>query len=258
MNKLPITPKQLEIIKFIHKYRFLNRKQIQYFLKHKEPRRIKSWLKKLYSNEYLNRIYSTKLKENTKPAIYYLATKSISILKTQPEIDHTILNRIYREKTRSDKFINRSIFIGNLAIYFHKHKKPNQVLQFFTKTNLKQFDYLPTPIPDCYTAIDDDKHNIRYFSELLDAKTPRFQIRTTIKKYFEYFESNQWQDNSEHQFPKILIFCPDKKTQEFIHKFIKQLKEESLIEITFYLANRDTIDFDSLEPISWRISHPAL
>lgn len=85
MNLEKVTKKQIEIIKLLAKYRYLNRLHIQKLLNHKQSHRVKVWLKDLSNKEYLVRFYSNKFGENIKPAYYCLAVKSRSILKTDPE-----------------------------------------------------------------------------------------------------------------------------------------------------------------------------
>ena len=113
-NTQSITPKQLEILLLLYRYRFLNRIQIQKFLEHKNDTRITAWLRDLNKNEYIGRIYSFKLLENTNPAIYYLMTKSRNILKDQEYTTKIGLSHIYREHMRSVAFQNHWVSIGDL------------------------------------------------------------------------------------------------------------------------------------------------
>src|SRR3990172_8514870 len=108
-----VTAKQLEILILLYRYRFLNRNHIQHFLHHKEPRRIKSWLKELTDKHILGRHYSRTLGENTKPAVYYLSTKSRHILKDHPEVNHKLLSRVYRERLRSQRFIEHCLLLAD-------------------------------------------------------------------------------------------------------------------------------------------------
>lgn len=57
-----ITPKQIEIILLLYKFRFLNTNQFKTLLKHKDIRRINSWLKDLNKNK--NNYYLTAYKIN--------------------------------------------------------------------------------------------------------------------------------------------------------------------------------------------------
>ena len=77
-RELPdITERQKEIVDLVYQYRFINSKQLQRLFNHKDARRINTWLRDLVEKKYLGRIYSKKLLENTKPAIYYLMNNGI-------------------------------------------------------------------------------------------------------------------------------------------------------------------------------------
>ena len=67
------TEKQKDIIDNVFRFRFINRYQIQKIVGHKDSKRVNVWLKDLVEKNYLGRIYSRKLLENTKPAVYYLS-----------------------------------------------------------------------------------------------------------------------------------------------------------------------------------------
>ena len=154
METTRITPKQLDILFLIYRFRFLDRKHIQQFLNHKDPRRIKSWLKDLVDKKVLGRKYSRKLGENIKPAIYFLSTKSKRILEVKKGIEEKLLDRVYREKTRSQKFINHNLFLTDVYFYLNSLAKQNKSkLHFYTKTDLINHNYLPLPLPDAYIAI---------------------------------------------------------------------------------------------------------
>ena len=116
MTQLSITRKQLEILTLIYRFRFLNRHHIQTLLNHIDPKRINTWLKDLTNKNTLGRIYSSKLKENTKPAIYYLATKSRKILLKEEFTNEKILKRAYRDKNASQRLIKHSLFLADFYL----------------------------------------------------------------------------------------------------------------------------------------------
>ena len=122
------TPKQLNILLLLYRFRFLNRIQIQKLLNHKDPRRINTWLKDLTDRNIIGRKYSTKLLDNTKPAIYHLATKSRSILLTQPNISEKLLKRVYREKVRSEKLINHCLLVADIYFLLNKQTYGHQMM----------------------------------------------------------------------------------------------------------------------------------
>ena len=238
------TPKQLNILLLLYRFRFLNRIQIQKLLNHKDPRRINTWLKDLTTRNIIGRKYSTKLLANTKPAIYHLATKSRAILLVQPDINEKLLKRVYREKTRSDKLINHCLLVADLYLLLNNQSQTNKTkLYFYTKTDLVSHYYLPYKRPDAYIAIESKRQTKRYFLEIIDEGTPRFMIRSKINQYIEYFQANTWQDRTDHPNPTMLFVCPDELTKIFLNKYILQMQEEEPeIELEFFLTTKDHIN----------------
>ena len=254
MENLNITPKQLQILLLLYRFRFLDRTQIQRFLNHKNHRRIIDWLNDLTSKNIIGRKYSNRLKENTKPAIYYLATKSRKILLSQPETNEKLLNRVYREKIRSVKLIEHCIFATDFYFYLKKQTQAKKIkLHFYTKTDLSNYYYLPYQRPDAYIATKEDKTMKRYFLEIIDEGTPRFMLRSKIRQYIEYFEENTWQENTGHPNPKLLFVCPNETIKTFLYKHITQvLGEETEEEIDFYLTTRETVKDSELQGNIWK------
>jgi len=238
------TPKQLNILLLLYRFRFLNRIQIQKLLNHKDPRRINTWLKDLTTRNIIGRKYSTKLLANTKPAIYHLATKSRAILLTQPDTNEKLLKRVYRDKTRSDKLINHCLLVADIYFLLNNQSQTNKTkLHFYTKTDLVSHYYLPYKRPDAYIAIESRRQTKRYFLEIIDEGTPRFMIRSKINQYIEYFQANTWQDRTDHPNPTMLFVCPDELTKIFLNKYILQMQEEEPeIELEFFLTTQDQIN----------------
>ncbi len=246
-----VTPKQLTILLLLYRFRFLNRIQIQKLLNHKSPRRINTWLKDLTERNIVGRKYSNKLLSNTRPAIYCLATKSRKILLTRPNIQEKLLRRVYRDKTRSNRLIDHCVFLAD--IYFHLlEQTKDKKLHFFTKTDLATHYYLPYKRPDAYIAIE-DKQTKRYFLEIVDEETPRFMLRSKIAQYFDYADSNDWQEKTAHSFPSILIVCPNETLQNFLFKHIRQvLEEEFEVDISFYLTTREILKSTGMSINIWQ------
>lgn len=246
-----ITPKQLEILKLIYSFRFLNRIHLQKFLNHKDHRRINTWLKDLTEKEIINRIFSADFNKRQIPAIYYLATKSKKILQKENDINPDLLKRIYNEKLRSDKFINHSLFIADLYFHFSNAlDQEKQSLKFLTPTDLRSIPFLPSPLPDAYLSIKFKKENKRYFLDLLDNK-PMFAIRNRVKQYVNYYDDQDWQENTNYPFPKILLICPSIRVQKSLFKFIAKITYEEDSPIKFFLALQEEIQKNGINNQTW-------
>lgn len=249
--KKDITPKQLEILILLYRYRFLNRTQIQILLNHKNTKCINTWLKDLNDKKIIGRHYTRNTTENTKPAIYYLMTKSKNLLINQKGVNEELLiKRVYREKIKSPRLIQHSVFLANFYLDLIKNVKDEKI-HFFTKTDLISYDYLPTKCPDAY-IVKENTTIKRYFLEIIDEGFPRFMIRKKIADYIEYYESKIWQEKTKSPFPTILIFCPNEMIKKFIQKYLSQImEEESEVKIDFYLSIKKPINWvNALEEIA--------
>lgn len=257
MQLQTITDKQLEILLLLYRFRFLNRHQIQTLLNHEYHHRINSWLSDLAKKEIIGKIYSTKFGENTKPSICFLSSKSVQILKDQKECNAKLLNKIYKEKTRSDVFINHNLFIADIYLsLLSLIEKTHAKLQFFTKTDLENHKYLLHPLPDAYFVIEENKNTKRYFLDIFNPQVPRFVLRTRVEKYFEYHESERWQTKTRHPFPSIFLVSPDEPIKKYLYKYILQMLEENLADISFYLTTQKQIKDFGMKKEIWEKVEP--
>lgn len=248
-----ITLKQKEIMDLVYRFRFVNRKQIQRLLNHKDPKRINSWLKDLVDKKYFGRIYSHKLLENTKPAIYYLHNNGILWVRHEKgsghdgELDFKYLKKFYQDKHASLTFINHCTTLSEFYTQFKEYerginkdkKKEILMYSFETKTEMwidkqlrlqkgEDFNEIKQSIPDLYfeRILNPYGNNIKsqtFFLELFDPHVPRYAIRYRIKQYIKFREEgNDWKLYSglDNKFPIILLVFPHQQKINAVSKFI--------------------------------------
>jgi len=226
-----ITNKQQKIIKLLYNFRFLNRIQIQFFLNHKDHKRINEWLRDLTKKEYINRIYSTNFGENNKPAIYYVGPSGIRYLKTLNDCPLIQIRKLYHDKNASGRFIERSILLGD--IYLHLRDKSDQETKF--KTTLyseilhenSPYNFMVDEIsPDIIFIKDIKKEKKHFLLEIFEPALPKYSIRKRIRKYLEFYFSAEWEENIGPDFPTLLFVCPTLSTLIFSKRFTKKLFSE--------------------------------
>lgn len=243
--KLPsITKKQKEIILYLYKFRFLNTNQIQKLLNHKNSNRTLSWTKDLIEKKCINRHYDRKsFEDNTKPAIYYLGSKARYILKSEKNLELVQLEYIYSEHRREKKFINHSLFIVTVYLFLLLQKEDNEELTFFTKTDLNDYEYFPQPLPDAFIAVKGQNTTKRYILDLFDEYTPPFALRQRVRKYLEYAENSDWDENTDNApLPTILIICPTESLKTHINIYTKSLLEKTYEDkISLFLTTKARI-----------------
>ncbi len=240
--KQTITEKQEEILEHLYKYKFLDRKQIQTLLNHKYHKRINDWLKDLTQKEYVNRIYSNKFGENTKPAIYYLALNGIRFLKVIDEYPVEVLRKFYRLKDRSHDFIEKCLLIARIILDLkaanrsrNLEKKEHFSYFIATSTDLAKPDYrfnflneykVDLVIRRINKKQNSQRTNSAYSLFTIIAPTlPRYSIRHHVKKFIELYNGYEWDDISE-TFPNIMIVCPTLATMIYAKRMTRSLLED--------------------------------
>lgn len=244
MKTPPITKKQKEIISHLYKFRFLNTHQIQTLLEHKNPNRTLEWLKDLIEKNYVKRHYERKsFIDNTKPAIYYLGPTSRQILKNENKLQVEELEYIYQEHRRDIKFINHSLFLADIYLFLKSQKEATEELKFFTKNELRSFEYFPDPLPDSFIASKGVQATKRYFLDLFDEYTPAFAIRNRVRMYLTYAEQPEWDEHTDFApFPSILLICANETIKKHIMLYAKSLLEKTYDDkVSMFLTTKNKI-----------------
>ena len=246
--KLPNqTPKQQEIVKLHYLYRFLNSKQIQKFLNHKNKRRINDWLPDLVKKEYLQRIYdpSTFLGK-TRPAVYYLGLNSIRWLKTQDGYDPKVLQKLYKDKNRSYTFISTCQLIADICLDLKNQTNNRMSFDWATEneyTSPKSPYYFSGMLSELHPHLvfTRKKNNQKSFFllEILTTKLPAYRVRKRIRTYLEFLTECEWIGHVQTA-PEILFVCETKelliRNKRYAKKLLVEAEEEN-IHLSFAQGN---------------------
>lgn len=242
-----ITEKQKEILKYLYQFRYLHTNHIQNLFNHKDKTTVKVWLKDLREKGFIHKIESEEESfiDRSKPNIYCLAPMARQILKYDEESNATVLDRIYKEKKREQKFIKHCLSIADVYLFFISQKEAGQEIEFFTETELVSYKFFPHPKPSAYISITSNEGTQRYFLDYFDPYTPPFVYRKRINYYLDYANSGDWEANSGAEpLPSILFICPTKNIKSHVYKFTKSKFEKAFEEtLDLYLTT-----WESLKP----------
>ena len=215
MSLPKITKKQQEILILLHQFRFLNRVQIQALLKHKNKKTINLWLPDLTNKQYIGRIYSNRIPEKMKPAVYYLVLGGISYLKTIG-YQSVELQKLYRQKDRSENFIGKHILIADIWLDLQNKSDGKIKYMAATASDITDPDYkyhfLAEPGPDLVFVKDSKGTKQYYLLEIIEPTLPMYSIRKKIRNYFDFFFSN----SSYCQYFCVCNFLPEWVQDRFI------------------------------------------
>jgi len=235
MNLPKTTYKQREIVNLLYQYRFLNRIQIQAFLKHKDPKTINMWLRDLRQKQYIDWIYSTDYGERTKPAIYYLSLNGIRHMNDGFHPIEEVRKR-YRDSSRSQTYIDRCLLIADCALTLEqteiKDEAKDVLTNYFFET---EADYMSDTYfgflvgnelihPNlCYQKLVHEGHDEAYpaksyFLEIFDPTLPRYRVKKRLANYVQYLdeEGEEWKNEIDtEKLPIIQFVCP--RTTDLIY-----------------------------------------
>ena len=212
-----ITIKQQEIIKLLYKFRFLNTKQIQKFLHHKDKKTINVWLRDLRKKEYVIWDFDPHtFGENAKPAIYRLGINGIRFLKTQ-DVEITLLRKLYRERQRSEEFISHSLFLADIVLNVSEATTKQDSFTFYTQSDYfspkSPYALLQELSPDLYltrrTGQGKTKQYLLHDIPESMLRFRSFKLRKKIRDYIAYFFTNEWENETKTNFPTLLFILPD-------------------------------------------------
>ncbi len=245
-----ITEKQEEIVGLIFKFRFMNRKQIQIILGHKDTHRINVWLKDLVEKNFLGRIYSHKLLENTKPAIYYLHNNGILWSKIrmgekygQDDLEPRAVKKFYADKIASQTFITHSIAICDLYLQFKALEDEPWEYEYITKTEQwtvqykdNDFEERKQYIPDVLVQkLTRDWETMETsMLEIFPPYIPKYALEYKARQYITLRTEENWKryiDCFEKTFPQIMFILPNQRKLNQLATHIQDtLNEEYDVE----------------------------
>ena len=230
----PITKtEQIIIEKLLYRYRFLSRIHIQQLLSHKNPAKVNIWLKDLTEKKYLNRIYSTKIGENIKPAIYYIGTNGIRLMKQNDPDNNKYQQNLYYEQKRSLLFQSHCLtfadFVCNLFDYA---KDQNEKVTLLTRADFPRDD--TTDACDIFKLLKPDGFYTysgtgiakACFIEIVDEITPAFAIRKKIYRYIQASQELDWGQLSLDKFPSVIFILPSEEKMKSLKRAIKRVRNE--------------------------------
>jgi hypothetical protein len=230
MTTLPsITTKQQEILKLIYRYRFLSRTQIQALLKHKDKRRIISWLKDLREKQYVDWRYdASNFITKSQPAIYCLSINGVQHLRDTGEYLSGELRKRYKEPGRTQVFIDRCLLIANCCIVLQTKSADELDYSCVLPADYVDPDspqhFLNELKPHLFFTKQNGDNLTNYALESFELTLPRYQLRQRIKDYVDSIDA--W-DEENGPAPIALFICATTADLLYIKRRAKKQIEES-------------------------------
>lgn len=237
--------KQIHMLKLMYKFRFVDISSLSRYKGIVSYSCNKS-LNILLDQGYVGRHYNKHYKLQGKSAQYYLASKSIKLLRDEHNLDKQVLRAMYKNKSLSSDFVDYNI--GVLTAYLNLRDCYPDTFHMFTKSELGGADYFPDPKPSLYL------HRIKQSNTLTNdylldifTNSPFFVIKKRIATYLEHFESGDWESESKTSYPTLLFACPDSRGEDNLQRHLQKLMDNAGID-DLYIFTTTTKALLSAEP----------
>ena len=257
-----ITKRQQTILTILFTFRFINSKQIQQLLNHKDHRRINSWLKDLVEKEYIERDFQPVFGTLTKPAIYFLSVKGRDFIRKTYFVDDIYLARLREDRKRSKSFRIRCQIVADcflilipdqVADYIRVFEKwlshgvtfiKSKQFQLVTPAYFEELDFelLTTLKPDIYGYLKQPSGITNALFYVLDAYIPRMMLRNIIRKIFTTLDEENW-ENENIRSLQFYFVCPNNVIIIYLKRLLPTLLEGyyGKAELSFHFATRNQI-----------------
>jgi hypothetical protein len=207
----------------------------------------------------LNRIYDPSTFSGKKqPAVFYMGNNGIRWLKIQDEYDPALLQKLYRDKNRSDTFISTCQLVADICLDLKN--QPNDKLSFEWATeneytNQKSPFYFSGMLSELHpNLIFTKKKNNKtsyYLLEVLTAKLPAYRVRKRIRTYLEFLTECEWVGHIKTA-PEILFVCETKELLIRCKRYTKKLLVEAEEEnINMCFAQKEEVQKDGVTAEIW-------
>ena len=230
-----LNAKQIYLLKLIYKFRFVTVSLLSRYKGLKRCDSVSEALEILLKRDYIGKRYDKSYKLLGKGAAYYLASDGRKLLGKEYNFNKNALHTMYSNNTVREDFVDKQIDILRLSLAL-RNSYPN-TFDLFTKTELGDYDYFPSPPPDLYInrlKRADEAEN-EYLLEVL-GNNQLFVYIKRIKQYIEHYESGDWEASTKSEYPTVLLICPsvkvEQRIQEEINKILTNMGMDD--EIFFY------------------------
>ncbi len=221
----PLNASQEQVLLSLYKFRFGTVELLAKYQDLKSPIYMYTRLRNMIEQKYIGRRYSGLDSINRKPAAYHLMSEGLSVLKTMPGLNPTVLHAIRNDKRAGPVFIEESLLL--LRLYVNLVRVFGDTLSFYTKSELAQYDFFPERLPDAHLTFKGEPSNSKsYMLEFIKAATPFFVVKLRISQYIEHYESGDW-DETGTDYPAILLVCETPALERRLQKHAEYALDQS-------------------------------
>lgn len=234
-----LNSKQVDLLKFIAKYRFITVAQVQKTFNLSSRPSVNLKLNVLVRSGHLEKLYDSTYKLAGKPAVFFLTPEGLrEAQKHLPYITDSLIRNSYSDKRASDSLVQESARILELCEALTQNYPGIKAL---TARQLADIDYMPRPLPNIYLAHQTGDHVTRYFLYYFqDVKRYDVAVNAKIAQLMKYRESGNY-DQSGNNFPTILLVCDSAAIERLAQRTMLRVLNKSYESIHAYTTSLQSL-----------------
>lgn len=256
--------RDLNIVKLVYDYRFLNSEQIKALINGSE-RGILRRLQKLFHHGFLDRPLSQIVYPltGTPKMVYALGDKGADLLATVSALDRGKIKWREKNKEVKDRHIQHTLMISNFRVCLKKSLDmiPDANLLFWEKENVKKLkDYvyirdlergkirLPI-IPDGFLGIQDKRGKMYFFLEADQSTMTNARFFKKMKAYWNWWRQGGHTRRFGIKAFRVLTIAKTEKRGENLREITKKADDQQTGSFMFWFTSEENYHLDRPESI---------
>lgn len=216
-----LTDKQQDLLLTIYRFRYITTENLakQRNITHNSAY---SALETLHRNDYLGKLHKKSYRLMNKHARYYLNPLGIKYLEQSDlEVNKDVLPSRRRDKAKSVQYVDLQVAIHSAYIKFRREY--GQEATIHTATEFYGLEGFIKPYPSLYVKTAE---GVQYLVEITDDQH-LFIVKKRIRKYIEYFESDEWDWD---MFPIVRIARRSKADRTKLLAYIEEKMDDNYLD----------------------------
>lgn len=234
-----LTSQQLHTLKLTYKFRFITAPLLAQYKNLHSRHATYTHLEKLTNQGYLAKHTTDNTHFENTGARYYLTLQSLQLLQSELGIPASVMRSVKENDMASGVFINHHIEV--MRTYLAIRDNQAKPLDIYTKVELVNCSYMPSPKPDLYVEANNMKE---YLVDVL-TNQPTFVIKKRIDAYIRHYESGDWETSANTDYPEIILICNDEGTAANIQASVKsKLSLAGITDLNIYVSSQIVVAAD--------------
>lgn len=223
-----LSKKQLELLFILFRFRFVSTDLVSELVG-KDRSTIYESINTLVQQQLVHKFHDSTYRIRGRPAIYCLASKGITYLRNNTELDQTTLRNYYKNKTTDEQLVDK--YLNIFRIYLKLRSLYGKQFNIHTRADMIREAFI-SPLPELLLECKNPKDDKPGY--VLDIY-PAGYFGWAMKKRLQAWQ--ELEEESEYQMSNVLLLAQNESTEKRLIK----MTENTLQDFDFYVSQQDIL-----------------